>query len=317
MRELLFQDRLTTASSEILGMLSEFIDINTLFVAINDKKTNRILKAINRSEVLVVEGELPFVESYCSLVSSGNEAGILVIPDTMQHVSTASMKFTCETGATTFIGVPILANDNEPIGTVCGIDRKPYGFDKREIKLLQMAAKFLTHVIELENLAFRDVLTGAYTRNYLDGIWPMLTTEHKTFAVCVIDLDNFKRINDSYGHLLGDRVLTFVSKQIQAQLSAQDELIRIGGDEFVVIRPDYGSESELIQFLKQVVSAFCTIDNPVPNAELSISVGVSLYPRDGRDVEVLIEKADAAMYQVKISGKNNYSIVVQAKASSV
>lgn len=308
MNHLLFRDRLRASSSEILSMLSEFIDMNTLFVAVNDERENNILKAINQSEELVSEGTLPFMETYCSLVCRTADSSALIIPNTETDKLTCSMKVTQQIGATTFIGVPITLEDGTSIGTVCGMDRKPRVFSEREINLLYTASKFLSHVIELENMAFRDELTGAYTRNYLDEMWGTILSEHREFAVCVIDLDNFKSINDSYGHFMGDQVLKQIREEIQKQLSAQDLLLRMGGDEFLLIKPDCNSESELVYFMDKLVSAIGSIPKLKPGIGPSISVGVSLYPRDGTEIEDLIKIADKEMYYVKDTGKNNYSI---------
>lgn len=106
MKELLSRDRVMSASSGMLQMLSEFLDINTLFVAFNDQTTNRIIKAFNRSEVLVSEGDLPFIETYCSLVCKPGSSGVLTITNTELDVAASKMNLTAQLGATSFIGAP-------------------------------------------------------------------------------------------------------------------------------------------------------------------------------------------------------------------
>lgn len=300
MRELLTNNKLRQASTDVISMLSEFIDINTLFVAINDGTTNYILTTRNQSEALVCEGSLPFFESYCSLVCQNNS--FLVIQDTELHGTASTMNITRKLGATTFVGMPITLADGSTAGTVCGLDRNTFTFSKREIKLLEMASKFLATVIELENMAFRDKLTGAFTRNYLTDAFSQFVERHSVFAVCAVDADNFKSLNDTYGHLIGDQALKQMVESLQGGLSTNDVLVRLGGDEFLILIAEFGSVPELQQRLNILIS------KADKSFGLSISVGVSLYPHDGTSMKELTMVADMEMYKVKSQGKNNYSL---------
>ncbi|MCL6454929.1 MAG: sensor domain-containing diguanylate cyclase [Alicyclobacillus sp.] len=308
MNHLFFRERLQEASSEILQMLRSFIDINTLFVAINDRQTNYILSVTNKEEALVTEGEMPFFESYCSLVCRDTRTRLLTISNTEIDPQTASMDITKRLGATTFIGVPIVKDDGTPLGTVCAMDRKPYDIEDREVQLLQMASKFLAHVIELENLAYRDTLTGAFTRNYLDVAWRNATETYATFALCMVDIDNFKAINDRFGHVVGDEVLRLISHYVLSKTDDDDIWLRLGGDEFLLIRSNVPSRKVLEDFLTELISGLRREPLLPGGQPLTVSIGASLYPGDGDDVDTLLKAADAAMYDVKFTGKDRFAL---------
>jgi len=135
----------------------------------------------------------------------------------------------------------------------------------------------------------------------------MFTKE--SFAVVIIDLDNFKPVNDTFGHLAGDLVISTLAKRLEAS-SPSDSLVgRLSGDEFIVIIPEYGNSKNLENIIikihksitrKYVISqGVCTI---------GASIGISLYPENGQSRNELFRKADEAMYSVKKSGKNGYLI---------
>ncbi|SIP91260.1 rsbT co-antagonist protein RsbR [Domibacillus enclensis] len=138
------------AAVRVLQLMAEFIDLNTLFVARNDGKTNRMVKVYNKEETLVTEGEeLPFYESYCSLsVEHGDR--ILIIPDLNAHDGTKDMNVTSNLGGGTFIAIPINYEDGENYGTICGLDTKKQTFTDEQINLFETMSSLLTYVLELD-----------------------------------------------------------------------------------------------------------------------------------------------------------------------
>lgn len=137
-------------AESILQMMSNIVDINTLFIAKNDNKTNRIVKAINSNEVLVNEGEeLPFMDTYCKLsVDHGRE--ILVIEDIVQNPQTKALQVTDQLGSGSFIGIPIYYENGENYGTICGLDTKNIPFSNKHLEIFQTMASLLTYVLELD-----------------------------------------------------------------------------------------------------------------------------------------------------------------------
>lgn len=127
----------------------------------------------------------------------------------------------------------------------------------------------------------------------------------KNISVLFLDLDRFKMINDSYGHSFGDLLLKNVAEQLNQSLRAQDTISRIGGDEFVIILEDLNDEIDVANMARQLMEVIAKPLN-INGHEIvtSGSVGVSFFPKDGGDAEVLLKNADAAMHRAKESGRN-------------
>lgn len=155
-----------------------------------------------------------------------------------------------------------------------------------------------------------DPLTGLFNRNALnEHIYGALADPSlKNAAVMIIDLDNFKAINDNFGHLYGDGVLKEISKEIKARIRETDIIGRIGGDEFVVFMENYGDES----VLEKRADAFChalrkCYEEEKTKCTLSGSVGIACFPKDGKTYDKLLGKADQALYYIKKKDKNGYA----------
>lgn len=164
---------------------------------------------------------------------------------------------------------------------------------------------------KLEFLAHNDALTGLPNRLLLgDRIAHAIENSKRQggfIALCFIDLDNFKKINDSYGHSYGDEILKQLALRIQGKIRHCDTLSRIGGDEFILLVENIHEKHEIDVILSKIQAIF---EAPFVNKEqkffLSASIGVSLYPDHGADGETLIKNADTAMYKAKEAGKNTY-----------
>ena len=128
-----------------------------------------------------------------------------------------------------------------------------------------------------------------------------------TIAVAFIDLDNFKPINDVHGHHVGDEVLAIIAKRLNTAVRGCDVVARIGGDEFVAIIEEIKSEKDIVpiaeRIVKSVNEAFVINYHQI---NISASVGIAVYPRDGGDIDTLLICADAAMYRAKSDGKNQF-----------
>jgi diguanylate cyclase (GGDEF)-like protein/PAS domain S-box-containing protein len=163
----------------------------------------------------------------------------------------------------------------------------------------------------VRHLAHHDFLTDLPNRVLLaDRIARAISMAHRTasqVAILFLDLDRFKNVNDSLGHSIGDKLLQEVARRLRACIRASDTVSRLGGDEFVLLVPevtDAGSVAVLAQKVLDSVARPYTIEGH----ELisSPSIGITVFPTDGEDVETLLRNADAAMYHAKDSGRNNY-----------
>lgn len=167
--------------------------------------------------------------------------------------------------------------------------------------------KEMTHPQKYENLlndlAYMDSLTGLYNRRwYMDVFRKQLDT--RKFAVLFIDLDGFKQVNDTYGHLVGDGFLKKVAEGFKLAVGAQGEVARFAGDEFIVVLHSYRDRRNLEQIIEDILGQ--VEDCREPDISVTASIGISLYPSDGENAETLLMQADKAMYVAKCNGKNRY-----------
>lgn len=175
---------------------------------------------------------------------------------------------------------------------------------------------WMTTERKLLEAARRDPLTGMGNRTHLHE-WLTQSIEHaaasgKSFAVVLLDLDGFKRINDSLGHDMGDELLCAVSKRLQAQLRQDDMVARLGGDEFVLVARDVDNVIDAKRIAARIVTS---LQSPFPIAghqlHVTTSLGVALYPHDGQEESQLLKRADLAMYRAKERGKNQFALYSQ------
>lgn len=138
------------ATENILHFMSKLININTLFIAKNDKEVNEIKKAINKNTVLIQEGtSMPFQETFCKVsVDKGND--ILLIEDITENERTKHLNVTADLGGGSFIAIPIYYEDGENYGTICGLDTETFEFTDQHIELFQTMSSLLTYVLELD-----------------------------------------------------------------------------------------------------------------------------------------------------------------------
>ncbi len=150
-----------------------------------------------------------------------------------------------------------------------------------------------------------DSLTGIHNRGYGEKAIDGLLAEAHKGGLLIVNLDNFKNVNDTYGHLMGDKILKLLAAALASGVDDKDVLFRMGGDEFVVFYTDETKRDALMEKFRQIRDAFALgfqetgLKNPV-----HISVGISICPSDGRSFSALYGSADKALYYVKENGKN-------------
>jgi len=163
---------------------------------------------------------------------------------------------------------------------------------------------------KIRELADYDALTGLPNRRLLHDRFTQMVAiaerEGSALAVIFLDLDHFKRINDSLGHSVGDELLCAVSERLGTVIRKVDTLARLGGDEFIFALP--GIQAAAAAEIARRLLDVCAVPFVVGGHELTVtpSLGISLYPRDGEDLEALLRNADAAMYKAKEVGRNSF-----------
>lgn len=166
---------------------------------------------------------------------------------------------------------------------------------------------------ELDQLVHYDALTGLANRLLLnDRLEALLTPSRRPqdfFTLMFMDLDGFKKINDTLGHAVGDQVLQTVAQRLQASVRDSDTVARLGGDEFVIIARALSGESSISAFCQKTIASVC---QPMESNGQQITVGISLgcaeFPRHGDCAVDLLKHADAAMYRAKIAGGSRFAI---------
>ncbi|WP_312510843.1 EAL domain-containing protein [Massilia sp.] len=172
----------------------------------------------------------------------------------------------------------------------------------------------------VHHMAYHDSLTGLPNRALLSERLDAAMRAARQgnggsgckLALMFLDLDRFKNINDSLGHMVGDRLLRDVATRLVAAVGPTDTVARLGGDEFVVLLPEVNGSAECRRVGERIIDALaspCQIEGH--SLHISPSIGICVYPDDGLDVETLMRHADAAMYQAKAAGRNNYQFFTE------
>jgi diguanylate cyclase (GGDEF)-like protein/PAS domain S-box-containing protein len=180
-------------------------------------------------------------------------------------------------------------------------------------------AQALAH--KMSHLAQHDFLTGLPNRVLLDDrlrqAIRMEERHHKVLAVLFVDLDNFKPINDSLGHAIGDALLQAVASRLLKSLRDMDTVSRHGGDEFVILLPEIESSQDAVLVAEKILGVVAA-PHMIEGHEVRVtaSIGVGIYPAHGRDAEGLVHCADLAMYEAKKRGGNRYHLSASASAST-
>jgi diguanylate cyclase (GGDEF)-like protein/PAS domain S-box-containing protein len=169
------------------------------------------------------------------------------------------------------------------------------------------------HLDQLAHLAHHDALTGLPNRLFLAAQMPqaLVSADRKgrLLAMLLVDIDRFKHVNDAHGNDVGDQLLIAVAKRIKAAARDHDLVTRVGGDEFIVVLSDLVSEEQgreaAVRMIETLSAPFEIDGHPVTT---SASIGVSLFPRDGADMEELLQHCDEAMNQAKERGRNTWQV---------
>lgn len=166
---------------------------------------------------------------------------------------------------------------------------------------------------QLEFLAHNDPLTGLPNRRLLfcrmeQGI-RVAWREGKHFAVLALDLDRFKHINDSFGHLAGDQLLQQVAERLTTRLREVDTVARVGGDEFIVMLEDITHPEDAARVANEIIADFSELWElkPFGEVQIGVSIGISLYPQHGYTPDLLLQQADTALYLAKAQGRGCYA----------
>jgi diguanylate cyclase (GGDEF)-like protein len=217
----------------------------------------------------------------------------------------------CEPFIRAYLGIPLKMPDGYVVGTLCAIYQEPKAFSEHEIVILQSFANLVISELELRTIAFTDGLTNLLSRTaWRDRVAAEIdrAKRHGTsLSVLMIDLDHFKKINDTYGHDVGDIVLRKTAEIINSVLRNHDLVGRLGGEEFAVCVINAPEQAGLAvaERIRSQVESLAFPDHA--GLSCSASIGVAVFA-PGSDVHELLKRADLALYEAKSSGRNKVQL---------
>ncbi|MCC8042214.1 MAG: diguanylate cyclase [Oscillospiraceae bacterium] len=206
-----------------------------------------------------------------------------------------------EEGAVDFIVKPFVPN------VMCSRIGRTLELEDLRKSLAEQLSQKMQEVTDIKSKSCQDALTGLWNRAYTEEQANLWLKETKSGALIMIDMDNFKAINDNYGHIAGDHTLKMFAETLQEYSFDEDVLCRIGGDEFVVFVKNDISKQALANRAADIISDLCRkLEEYKFETNSSVSIGIAEAPSDGTEFNTLYNAADKALYYVKQNGKNSY-----------
>lgn len=257
--------------------------------------------------------ETPRCESFCAVAIQRD--GVMVIPDTLLDKEFRSYPVVLgEPHIRSYAGAPLVTPDGQKLGTFCVLGTEPRTFTRKEQDLLtsfaDMAMTELQRRLDLQNLnemAMTDALTGLPNRmqfrQHLIEACRRANRSGEKVVLGLLDLDQFKRINDTFGHAAGDHLLMDVAHRLKEASATSDVVARLSGDEFVLLLTDVRSVENVSLVTRRLEDSFAE-PFVIQDQEVFVhwSLGWSIYPDDAKEFDALLVLADAAMYRVKRAG---------------
>lgn len=290
-----------------------------------------------KSNVGVDTEELYNEDTFCAFTV--NTQDILIVPDTSvdsRFKENPIVKLFPKIRF--YAGAPLISPNGYNLGALCVLDKEPRSLTATQQKALLVLAKQTVALLELRKLnsimqqnnaelraqvnkreqaeaailhvSLHDPLTQLPNRRFLEQKLELHfnSPSQKEFALLFIDLDKFKSINDTKGHAAGDEVLKIVSQRLSQTIRKNDHISRIGGDEFVVLI-DHHDNNHIQTVAQKLISKVNEpINLPQGLFQLSASIGIAHYPRDGRNFDTLINASDQALYKAKNLGRNRFEL---------
>jgi diguanylate cyclase (GGDEF)-like protein len=264
-------------------------DLAEVYIAQSGQEALKIARQC-RPDVVLLDIEMPGMNGFevCRMLKSDPELLDAAVIFVSAHTQTGDELLALECGGVDFIQKPL--------------------------NVLVARAHIKAHIAlrnEAKRLANHDALTGLPNRILLqdrtEQALQKACRNHGRVAMLLLDLDQFKVINDSMGHSIGDLVLQAVASRLSRSLRLEDTVSRQGGDEFILLLPEVVGFDAVGDFAERLLA---TLSSPFSiqgnRYDISASIGISVFPEDSDDVESLYRHADSAMYQAKLSGRNRY-----------
>ncbi len=302
----------------ILNRLSQLIQAQNWTLYLMDAERQEL-----RFEVVVgLDGKdlkglrLKVGEGMAGMVAETGEP--IMVPDTSSE-SHFDKRVDSRTGFTThsLITLPLKLGE-KVIGILQIINPQNQElFENRFFPILQILSDFVAISInnalnheKIEKLVVTDDVSGYYNSRFLHQKLAEIIDSEQMTSLVFLDMDNFKRIVDTYGHPMGSKVLKEVAEIIATQLTENDFLVRYGGDEYVVILPgqDKNEAEKTVENIHAALNEAVCLEEDGHHVKVTASFGIANYPEDARDIKGLLRSADVSMYRSKDSGKNAITV---------
>ena len=285
--------------------------------------------------------ETPRDISFCSHAIL--DPDILVVPDTHKDERFHDNPLvTSEHNIRFYAGSPLITAKGEALGTLCVFDRTPRNLDETQKEALRALARQVMDQLELrrhiseqelyklelveyqkrleeandrlEAISLTDDVSGFHNTRFLHNFLDhYLNPEHhgtRELSLIFFDMDNFKNVVDTYGHLIGTKMLREVALVVHDQLEAKDHIVRYGGDEYVVILQGQGKDQARIkaEMMKQAISNTVFLAEEGLSIKVTASFGLATYPEDAGDKHHLLAEADKCLFKSKKDGKDRLTV---------
>lgn len=310
--------------SGIVDLLKNTLKVEEFCLMLRDPESDRFEVWTGDDRVMAAAGDVTFAagEGVAGQVVATGEA--ILVQDVAQEPRFLHYQNTlADIGA--FLSAPLVGRDGQVFGVLNIHKATPNSFREQDKDFYCAVAHNLAAALERAQLfermrreAMHDELTGLYNRRYLYdcGRRELHKAERarQPVALLLLDLDNFKEVNDFWGHLAGDRILRELGGLLRCNLRQSDIAARYGGEEFVVLLPDTAIDDacQLADKLRRLVEEKLVLEEGDERRAVTTTIGVAAYPADGNDLEALLAGADQRLYAGKTVGRNQ---VVGAEAA--
>ena len=288
---------------DLTGLAANICDTPVSLVSLVD--TNRLFF---KSAHGLDAREVPYPDFFCG--HAIRQRDVFVVPDAAADPRFARHPLVVDPPRVRFYaGVPLVTPQDYALGTLCVVDFVPRQLAARQIETLRILARQVMSQLELNLQAMRDPLTDLYNRRQLEeSLHREILRARRlgaTVGVMAIDVDHFKRVNDTLGHEIGDSALRGIAEELASCVREEDIACRAGGEEFVIILPGTGKTA----LRSRAEAVRRTVEQArIPAGEgmlkLTVSIGLASFPSYGDSGQAVLRAADVALYKAKAAGRN-------------